>query len=321
MKTVEKSQALRAPSNLFKTAKRWLLERSRAVGYLRLRESRFSEAVRVLNLVVSLAETVATPRELIGDLVALGVAHQATGNNVQADAAFERVIALSEQTAHDGGGEDNMPTMIAADLLADRGRFEQAELLLRRGILKAQEEGGEDCRLAQIYLNRLASTYIKQNLNDAAEEVYLKLVGMAERTEPGSKNEASALNSLAWFFASQTKFDRAEPLFCKALKILDDLPFEPSFGRISTEVATLHGCGTIDRKFQRHHQAVLHYKRAVAAMEKLLEPNNSYMAKLLEDLAAALTADGCIDEALAAEKRAEALRDSLETIEGRNGVK
>jgi tetratricopeptide (TPR) repeat protein len=247
----------------------------------------------------------------MADLVALGVAHQALGNHVEADAAFERVIALSEQGAHDGGAEENMPTMIAADLLADRGRFEQAELLLRRGIMRAQEESGEDCRLAQIYLSRLASTYSKQKLYDAAEEVYLRLVGMSERTEPSSKNEASALNSLAWFFASQTKFERAEPLFYRALKILDNLPFEPSFGRISTEIATLHGCATIDSKFHRYHQAVVHYKRALATMEKLLEPNNSYMAKLLEDLAAALTADGCIDEALTVEKRAEALRESI----------
>ena len=71
---------------------------------MRLRESRFSEAARILKMVVSLGEGVSADRDMIADLISLGVAHQALGQQLEADVVFERVVDLADKMAMAPGG-------------------------------------------------------------------------------------------------------------------------------------------------------------------------------------------------------------------------
>ncbi len=262
------------------------------------------EALRALDELDSKPD--ASSRDLFEMLVELGRLQQDCGEAADAEATFERALAV--------GGDEALRARALARLSAvyrDQGRFDEAERAAHDAIELAPEESLE----AADALVELASEQFAVTKYDAAEESCLRAFPLAENAPPGVERDrvrtrahatlgtlhrargryadaeqvlrqtielaeqsfgpdsleaADALNDLAIVFKYAGRFDDAEPLYRRALDIN-----VRAVGEIHYNVASIyHNLGGLEHARGNHAQAEPHARRSVEIRRQAVGPDH-----------------------------------------------
>ncbi len=158
---------------------------------------------------VALEAATRAPEQSSSELVRGAEQLAKAGHITEAEQVFAE--AVSEQVA-------DLDTLNRyGAFLVEKGSLGGAEeIFVRLGDLARQREK-PDWELAS--LNNLARLYGVQGLLEKAAESYAAALAISERTHPGGCEEAASLNNLAEVYTKLRRFDEAEQLFRRALKI------------------------------------------------------------------------------------------------------
>ena len=199
-------------------------------------------------------------------------------------------------------------SQFAADLLTSagiylsaRGRYREAEPLLKRALsIVEQRFGSSHSRMAS-NLQHLAALYRKQGKYAEAEPLFLRALSIYER-EPGiSQSEvAISLINLATLYQDWGKYKEAEPLYLRALPIC-----ERELGASHPNTATcLHNLAVLYTSQERYKEAEPLHRRALSIREQHLEATHLDIVYSLFNLAALYRAQNKDEEAEPLEQRA-----------------
>ena len=137
-----------------------------------------------------------------------------------------------------------------------------------------------------------------------AEKQFEAALKEAEAFGPDDVRLATSLNELGLVYDAQGNYGEAEPLYKRALPILEKAlgPEHPNVA------ASLNNFAELYRKQGRYEAAKPLYKRALAVLEKALGPDHPNVATVLGNYAALLRKTGRGTEAEYMEARAKAIR-------------
>ena len=137
-----------------------------------------------------------------------------------------------------------------------------------------------------------------------AQKLFESALKEAEGFGPSDPRLATSLNNLALLYATQGKYDQAEPLYKRSLAIREKAlgPHHPDVAASLNNVAELY------RAQGKYDQAEPLYQRSLASWEKALGPDHPDVATALENYALLLRATKRDSEAAPMEARAAAIR-------------
>jgi serine/threonine-protein kinase len=183
-----------------------------SLGRLLANLGRYDEAITVLGEAVQVAEATAPDSsELRTALNELGSSHLYAGHLEEAEALYQRALALSRR--HMG---DRHPQV--ADLLANlgaieqkRGRIREAERYYREALDLNTAWFGEDSTVTAKSLTQVAAALNALGRSeDAAPFVFRALAIQEKRLGPGDYRLALTLNTLGWTMLALDRTDEAE---------------------------------------------------------------------------------------------------------------
>src|SRR6266545_618202 len=109
--------------------------------------------------------------------------------------------------------------MAAGQQATAQGRYGDAERIFSAAVVKAEQFGSEDRRVARA-LSGLAQAYAAQNKHAEAEPIYLRALKIYQTVHGETHPEvALTLKNLAQLYASQGQFTKAEPLMRRIVAI------------------------------------------------------------------------------------------------------
>jgi tetratricopeptide (TPR) repeat protein len=167
--------------------------------------------------------------------------------------------------------------------LRERGRYREAEPLLREALRISELEQGEQHQQTARAAATLGWLYSAQGRYIEAEPLYLRALEIYEQelgeTHPDT---ATSLNSLAsLYYHAQGKYAQAEPLYLRALEI-----YEQELGETHPDTATsLNSLAELYHAQGKYAQAELLFQRALAICEQQLGAQHPDTASSLNNLA------------------------------------
>ncbi|TYO64669.1 CHAT domain-containing protein [Bradyrhizobium hipponense] len=168
-----------------------------------------------------------------------------------------------------------------AQIYADQGHDDQAELLYKRAIALMEKAVGLDSVEIAPVLNNLAALDQRQGRFAEAESLFRRALAIREKTLSREHPDVGqSLNNLATLYVKQEHYADAEPLFQRALAIYN------AGGPEHPAVATLlNNLGQVYRDLNRDADAEAPIKRSLAIREKVLGPDHPDVARSLNNLA------------------------------------
>jgi tetratricopeptide (TPR) repeat protein len=136
-----------------------------------------------------------------------------------------------------------------------------------------------------------------------AEMFYLAALEDVENAGPEDPRLAATLNTLAVLYYSQKKYAKAEPLYQRVMKLLEQTvgPEHP------TLATTLNNLAVVYEAQDKYDEAALLYQRALTLIEHTLGPDHPNLAAALDNYADLLRKMQRESEAETAEARAKAI--------------
>ncbi|KAL1920704.1 uncharacterized protein VTP21DRAFT_1081 [Calcarisporiella thermophila] len=176
------------------------------------------------------------------------------GKYEQAEPRYLRALAIRERKL----GEDHPDTATSlndlANLYQHQCKYDQAGPLYQRALVVRERVLGENHRDTGMTLNNLADFYRNQGENQE------RVLG------PEHLDIAASLNNLATLYHDQGKYEQAEPLYKRALVII-----EKELGAVHPYTATsLNNLATFHFDQGKYESAEALYQRVLAIQEKLL---------------------------------------------------
>jgi len=196
-----------------------------------------------------------------------------------------------------------------ADAVAGRGRYAEAEPLVRDALAALEDQGLGSTPLGARALEVLAN--VRYNLGDSAGAVDCARRYVALRKEfDGPDSEATAIRRtrLAFHLVEANLLDEALVEVEHALRVLvSDTP------RVRLGAATaLRVRGNIHDSRGKYRDAVTDFEHALALREELFGGESTYVAEIASDLVTPLSRLGELDRAEAFARRALDLRRRLQ---------
>ena len=173
-------------------------------------------------------------------------------------------------------------------------------LVLWHADAQAQQETWER------HIQASVAAYQQGNYGEAEAQIRLALEA-AKAFGPDDLRLATTLNNLAVLYDEQGRYAEAEPLYKRALAIMEQVlgPEHPDVALNLNNLASLY-------RFQgKYAEAEPLYKRLLAITDKALGPEHPDVATSLERYAALLRQTGRTAEAYSFEVRANAIRANL----------
>jgi CHAT domain-containing protein/Tfp pilus assembly protein PilF len=169
-----------------------------------------------------------------------------------------------------------------ATSLTVKGRYAEAEPLLKREIGILERAVGRDSPVYSAGLNNLADLYLRQGRYAEAEPLYRRSLEIREKSlGAGSPDTATGLNNLANLLQLQGHYGDAEPLYKRTLAILEKVR-----GGAHPDVASaLNNLAELYSKQGRYAEAEPIYRRALAIRQKALRPDDPDVAASFNNLA------------------------------------
>lgn len=252
---------------------------------------------------------------------ALGIvalAYQNQGNLREAEAFSKRAVTIYEKTKgrddpFTAGGLNDL-----ANIYRQQGRFAEAEPLYQRALTIDEKAKGSSHPDVATKLYNLAVLYNSQDRYEQAEGFYKRALAIFEKSTSVDQSRPAqmlnalgfyqtyagqVLNGLASLYTNQAKYAEAEPLYQRAVAILEK----------NKETAllanTLHNLGRLYQQQDRDVEAEGFYKRALAIHEKARSENHPFVPDTLTNLGNLKTVQGRPGEAEGFLKRAVAISE------------
>ncbi len=202
---------------------------------------------------------------------------------------------------------ESWKTLNTAGMLAYKeDDFVLAKEMFHRALNVLEESTGPDSRAATT-LNNLGATHEALGEYEQAELRYRHALTQIETIQgPEHPDVVVGLNNLASLYFSQRAFEKAEPLWHRALSISEQFLGDAHPHLIQT-LLTLGLVTQAQKKFDR---ADTYYLRAIAIGERSLGADHPSLIPLYERYASFLRRAGRNKDALAVDRRIEAIRDA-----------
>lgn len=280
-------------------------------------------------------------------LLDLAEAHIHDGRYAQAEPFARRALAIDEKRfgPEETNTADSLTTL--AVVARHLGRYAEAETLDKRALAIREKTLGPDDPAVGQSLNNLANSYLIQDRLDEAAALYERALAIKEKSlRPDDPDLAETLHNLAYAYQRQTRLDDAGKLYERALAIkekalgprhpdiaviLDNLTeiygaqsryrdaeraakralaireaiFGPGHPKVAYSLSALAEAHLLD---SRHREAEPLLKRALVIREKAFGPSHSLVARTLASLGRVYAARNDWAAALAAYRRAAAIR-------------
>lgn len=155
----------------------------------------------------------------------------------------------------------------AGSYLLERGRYQEAEPLLKQAVALEQQQDNHQPTVFIARLLKQAELLWKQGAFAQAEAVVEQLLSYAERSlGPDHRLVAEILDNLAILYCDQGKYREAEPLYLRALKVYEQECGEmhPDTGMLLNNLALLY------RRMGKYEQAESLYTRSLRIKEQQL---------------------------------------------------
>ena len=194
----------------------------------------------------------------------------------------------------------------AAEYLAERAQYAEAEPLYQRSLAIREKALGPDHPDVATSLNNLAALYDDQGKYAEAEPLYQRSLTILEKAlGPDHPDVAVSLNNLAVLYRNQGKYAEVGPLHQRSLAIR-----EKALGPDHPDVAvSLNNMALLYRKQGKYAEAEPLYQRSLAIREKALGPDHPAVATSLNNLAALYRSQGKYAEAEPLYQRSLAIRE------------
>jgi tetratricopeptide (TPR) repeat protein len=172
--------------------------------------------------------------------------------------------------------------------LMQRGRYSEAEPIMRRTVAMCEQMLGADHPLAASSLSNLAALYQEQGKYDQAEALAQRALTILEQVLKGNDvvpsdstfSLATSLNNLATLYQERGKYAQAERLFLRACAI-----WTHTFGPVHPQLAsTQNNLGSLYEDQGQYDDAEALYQQALFASERMLGPNHPHVATCLTNL-------------------------------------
>jgi CHAT domain-containing protein/tetratricopeptide (TPR) repeat protein len=172
--------------------------------------------------------------------------------------------------------------------LESAGQYEQAAEVFARAIDEFKRVAGADHPNVASFELKLGTLYLTASRYDRAEPLLLGVLAtMEKRNGPTSTTLLGSLSTLATLYVSMGSFERARPLYQRALTIAKGA--EPRGFNVATLTALLGALET----FETHWDAAVPLlKEALAMYQALLGPEHGDLVKPMAALATAYDALG-----------------------------
>lgn len=199
-------------------------------------------------------------------------------------------------------GYDSWPSRIAAELFnlgecyRSKGNARMALALFRRARLALTREFGENHMELAPVLERIALlVHIEGNL-PRAEYLYNRALSAWGAWAPEYQPElfAECLNNLALLHQTAARYEKARPLYERALEVLEDV-LGPDNTRVALGLSCLAGLYQAEGRFSEARSLLL---KALAIYEKSEETDPSGLVMALNNLGGVYQAEGRYEEAL-----------------------
>ncbi len=199
------------------------------------------------------------------------------------------------------------------DVERSRGKFAQAEPLLRRALdVRRATFGPDEIPVAQS-LNNLALVLEGQDKFEAAEKLEREALRIRlAKAGPRSTDVANSYNNLGFILKNRSRYPEAEAALRQAVAIRREQlgALHPSVAvseRILAQTLNLQG---------KNAEAVQVFRDSLATFRKVLPPGHPDLDGTMGDLASTLQDQGKLDEAEALYR--EALEDARKRDDGKN---
>jgi CHAT domain-containing protein len=203
-----------------------------------------------------------------------------------------------------------------ANLYTQKGDYVKAEPIYQRALAIGEKGLGPDHPGVARILNSIALLYYYSGDYAKAEPLYLRALAIGEKSLGAESSEGTGyvyqsigieiceyLFNLAVLYRDQRNYDKAEPLFQRALTIS-----EKSLGPENSITAkVLHHWSILHRRRGDYAKAESFTGRALKMAEKTLVPDDPEIAISLSDTALLYAAKGDISQAIASLSRANAI--------------
>jgi len=190
------------------------------------------------------------------------------GKHAQAEPLYQRALRIREQVL--GSEHPDIGSQLdgLADLYFDQGKYAQAEPLYQRALHILKRTLGLKHRYT---LDELAELYGDLETVEWKWQHYL-LPWEDQASERKRFDEAYSLNNLANLYFDQGKHAQAEPLYQRALRILEGIigPDHPDL------VYPLNGLADLYSNEGKHAQAALLYQRALSICKQQLDATHPH---------------------------------------------
>ena len=199
-------------------------------------------------------------------LYGLARAHRAQYSYTQAEASFQRSLALFEAAGEPG--RERMVKVLSdlGELSRVQGHYTDAEMYYKREIALIETTAGPDHPMvAHALSNDLASVYRLQWRRDEVESVYKRALAILEKAVPSTDSRLGlALIDLAEWYQSQRRYAEAEPFYRRGIPILRQW-FPPAHARV---LLGIQDWGLVTQMQGRYRDAEAVYKTMLSIIEK-----------------------------------------------------
>ncbi len=189
-----------------------------------------------------------------------------TGKHDEAEKLYRRAVANSEKA---NGGE-HRSVAEALDVLAlflhNLGRQSEAEPLYKRTLKIFETTDGARSKAVAATVDGLAWICIRQSRIDDGLPLAKRALSIAEEIGDSPLSMAKKYNTLGVLLKNLQRYDEAEPLLKKALKLYESNETEKN--NTGTAVA-LHNLGLLFSETDRPEEAEAFYRRAIYMKEKV----------------------------------------------------
>ncbi len=239
----------------------------------------------------------------------IGKVYQNLGLYDEAAPHLEKALELRRGVS--GADDVAAATLLTdlADLYIDKGRYDDAESMLKEALAVMDQQGDQTDNLdLALSVNELASVYRRQGKYDLAEPLYERALAIRMAAlGPDDPEVARSYNSLAILSWNRGNYAEAQRLYKQALRL-----WENAYGSDHSDVAK----GLNNLALLYHHQDLYEdaepmYRRAAEIYEKVLGSDHPRLALALNNLALCHQEQEQLDQADPLFRRALDIREKV----------
>lgn len=229
---------------------------------------------------------------------------ESRGDLAGAEQHFRAALKIAEAAGADDPRVSTTKINLAS-AYCQEAKYAQAEGLLKQTLEAAERKFPPDLSNIQSSLNGLRDVYGMQNRTDEEIQVFLRIIGIHEKTlGPNHPEIPCDLSSLGAMYLWKEQYDDAESTYKRALAI-DEKIYRPNDFHIANHLSNL---ATVYCKQRKYSQSESLYKQAMAMYEKDSGSRQLYLATSLREYAVLLRQINRDAEATKIDSRAEAIK-------------